>query len=685
MYLSRHLNRSLAPPDRVSLNLTLRCNLSCTMCTTCYDAPELSLEQIKDIIDQTASWGVEVFNPLGGEPFMRGDVEEILDYAVQQGFYVTVTTNGTLITEKRARAIAAIPSDRLHFNISLDGARESHDEIRSEGMWDRAIEGLQRIRAADADAGNARRKILSNTILHARNIDGFEAVLDEQSALGFDGVQVLNLFRQTDEVPPEAANLWLQEVHMPQLVALSERLAQRAEAQGAVGYRIDNSPEQLRRIPAYYSEALSPLDAPCWAGWKELYINADGQAIMCDGNLDFIAGGFGHVGEQSLQQLWSSPQLAARREVVKQCQTPCVQSCYLREQSDSGRELVAEAGRGLAKRLSGRLQSMRGVKAHHPDATLRLELSDVCPCGWAGCSTPEHRWGRLAGALVEPPSAESWTRLRDQGAVDFGRGFMGFEVVEAVVQDLSAARLRFGTLDLRWRGEPLLHPELERIVKLLQGRITAGRVADGLRIHTDGQFLNPRLAELARGDCPQTWVLDLDRGGEHALAALALLREVRGPKTRLVLAKTADAQLDASALAAAHGWLTPVAGRFPEAADALWIRRSDHGDFLANAQARELLATAAEALGVHAELGEEDQPRRCRAPDLSPTISWDGKLAVCPTDIQLQQIVGDVIEEPLSVAWTGPRLRAARGDCSSRGVPALGLCAACPMPWSPNN
>ncbi|MDP6935762.1 MAG: hypothetical protein QGG40_22780, partial [Myxococcota bacterium] len=76
MYLSRRLNRSLAPPDRVSLNMTLRCNLKCTMCTTCYDAPELSLSEIKDIIDQTAAWGVEVFNPLGGEPFMRADVEE---------------------------------------------------------------------------------------------------------------------------------------------------------------------------------------------------------------------------------------------------------------------------------------------------------------------------------------------------------------------------------------------------------------------------------------------------------------------------------------------------------------------------------------------------------------------------------------------------------------------------------
>ena len=62
------------------------------MCTTCYDAPRLSLDEIRDIIDPIAEWGVEVFNPLGGEPFMRPDLEEILLYAVSKGFYVYITT-----------------------------------------------------------------------------------------------------------------------------------------------------------------------------------------------------------------------------------------------------------------------------------------------------------------------------------------------------------------------------------------------------------------------------------------------------------------------------------------------------------------------------------------------------------------------------------------------------------------
>ena len=119
MYLSRKFNHSLTVPDRVSVNLTLRCNLKCIMCTTCYSSPELSLQEIYSIIDQTSDMGVEVFNPLGGEPFMRGDIEEILSYAVQKGFFVSLTTNGTLISQRRAERIAFIPVDRLHFNFSF--------------------------------------------------------------------------------------------------------------------------------------------------------------------------------------------------------------------------------------------------------------------------------------------------------------------------------------------------------------------------------------------------------------------------------------------------------------------------------------------------------------------------------------------------------------------------------------
>lgn len=680
MYLSRRLVTSLAPPDRVSLNLTLRCNLHCRMCTTCYESPELGTDEVKSIIDQTAAWGVKVFNPLGGEPFVRRDAEELLAYAVRRGFYVTVTTNGTLITERRAAAIASIPSDRLHFIVSLDGDEEANDRVRGEGAWMRAILGYRRIREADARAGNARRKILANTILHAGNLAGFEDVLAGHDALGFDGTQVLNLFRGPGGDPPEkAGDLWFYAAHQPALRALCERLARRAEAQGPTGWRIQNTPAELRLIPRYYAEQMGPLEAPCWAGWKELYVNADGRAIMCDGKLDFLAGAFGSVRDHTLRELWREPALEERRRVVKACRTPCVQTCYLRMESDSGRALAADGARLVARAARDRAASLRRRTDDHPDAVLRLELSDVCPCDLEGCTTPPARWRALAGALSVRPEASNWGRLRDCGYLDFGRGFMGFEVVRSVAADLLSARLRFGTLAVRWRGEPLLHPEILPILGFLLDRVGSGGLALRLRVETDGRFLTPELAALAARPVAQEWVVDLDRGDGAGVAALA---HARGPAARIVLAARVVEGTDAAALARRWAGFAPAAGRFPAAGDALWLRRTDGDQFKANARARARLVDAAGALGIPVEAGEEDRPRRCAALDRTPTVSWDGKITLCPRDVRLENRVGEVTSGRLSEVWRG--LAAERRAVAVRGVPDRAICRDCAMPWSPN-
>jgi MoaA/NifB/PqqE/SkfB family radical SAM enzyme len=654
MYLSRRLNRSLAPPDRVSVNVTLRCNLSCTMCTTCYEAPELSLSEIKGIIDQTADWGVEVFNPLGGEPFMRGDIEEILSYAVERGFYVTVTTNGTLITEGRAAAIARIPADRLHFNFSLDGDAETNDEIRSEGMWARAIAGYQRIRSADAAVGNARRKILANTILHARNIDRFDAIMAEQAALGFDGIQILNLFRQGSEVPPEAESLWFGAEAMPALQELSASLAHRAETQGVVGYRIQNAPGSLRGIPRYYQDDLSPLEAPCWAGWKELYINADGEAIMCDGALDFLRGGFGNVHKQTLQELWASPALRARREVVRQCSTPCVQDCYLRGESDSSVALVADATRLAVRRVHSQIGRLLPPIALSEAATLCLELSDICPCGRPQCATPHHRWERLTRSITEGVHADNWSRYRDEGRVDFGRGFVGLDVVRGVVDDLQRERIRFGTLVVRWRGEPLLHPEAEPILRLLLNAIERGTVAESLLIETDGRFVTDGLAALSGHKGHQTWVLDADRGGFEAVAqARRRLEQHRRSGVTVLTAVTATQTLDLQGLDELG--LPMRVGEMPIGSDAVWIRRGNAQHYAADAAATDALHAIAHTLGQSISVVRDNRPQVVVASSAGPIVSWDGKVTMDPADYQLDSPVGDVVHSALSVAWRAQR------------------------------
>ncbi|MCB9761714.1 MAG: radical SAM protein [Alphaproteobacteria bacterium] len=703
MYLSRALNRSLAPPDWVSVNLTLQCNLKCTMCTTCYDVPrELSTAEVKDIIDQTALWGVKVFNPLGGEPFMRGDLEEILAYACQKDFYITCTTNGTLINRRRAAMIAGIPPEKLHFNISLDGPEPAHDRIRGEGMFRRAITGYQRLREADAQAGNPHRKVLANTIVHRQNLDSLPDLLDRLAALGFDGVQLLNLFRHGQDVPEEAGGLWIRDDDLPRLEALVAELVGRVRAQGRAGFRILNSVEDLELIPSYYRDQLQPLQAPCWSGWKELYINADGSAIMCDGQLDFLAGRFGDVRRQTLRQLWDSPELRARRAVVKECSTPCIQSCYLRRRSDSAQAIGRAAVSEVAQRARRRLQRLRpgGRVTRLDGATLTLELSDMAP--WAAPWDPStlRRFQEFSARSPRPvedcfEDPMRWLEYRDRGYLDFGRGFMGFEVVRSVTEDLRAARLVFPTLALAWRGEPLAHPEADVVLRHVLTTIRDEGTFERLELRTDGRLLNERLIAIAAAfpEVPVTWIIHgngLEPFEAPALGHIDNLLSVRGRAHRVVASWVVDQELDPWAFVETwqarlrDPWV--VAGRLPERGDGVWFRRSDHDHFQATAEARRRLAEIAEVLDLDAvDTGEERPPRRCPGAFATPTVSWDGKVTLCPWDVGLENRVGEVTAEPLSRIWLhDDALAGYRREVRGKGVPTLSRCRDCHDFFSPN-
>lgn len=488
LYASRAANRGWAPPDWLTINLTLRCNLSCVMCTTCYDAPELDLGTIQGLIDQASAWGVRVFNPLGGEAFVRKDLEDILAHAVARRMFVTLTTNGTLITPERAARIARLPPEQLHINVSFDGLEADHDAVRGAGTFKRTVQGYRALRAADASAGQPRRTIVANVILHRRNLARFEALLGWLADEGFSGVQVLNLFRNPAD--PGVGGLWFQPEDLAELRALVGRIAD------ASPLPIRTPRADLLRIPRYYTEALTPLEAPCWAGWKELYVNADGSVILCDGKLDFLAGRVGSVHEHTLQQLWRSPRMAERRAVIKQCTTPCLQNCYLRRESDSARGIargaLAHAERAVRRRLPPRVRPWQDA--------LTLELCDVLLDD--GLRARQLLNGQPAEAAAQ---AATWAALRDRGLLRFDRGFMGADVVDAMLDELRCAGRGVGILVLAGRGDPLLHPELDRIWAVCAGAVEAGLVRE-VRVRSSLERPLPAFARRDLAPVASPWV-----------------------------------------------------------------------------------------------------------------------------------------------------------------------------------
>lgn len=128
-------------------NLIRRCNLTCRHCYALAAdkdfAGELSFDEVCATLDDLKAFGVPVLILSGGEPLMRPDIHLIGRRAKAMGFYVGLSTNGTLIDDAQAAEIAAVGYD--YVGVSLDGLRERHDAFRRlEGSFDAALAGIRR-------------------------------------------------------------------------------------------------------------------------------------------------------------------------------------------------------------------------------------------------------------------------------------------------------------------------------------------------------------------------------------------------------------------------------------------------------------------------------------------------------------------------------------------------------------
>lgn len=137
-------------------NLIRRCNLTCKHCYSISadkNFPgELSTEQVYGVMDDLKRFHVPVLILSGGEPLLRPDIFDIARRAKDMGFYVGLSSNGTLITAENIDRIAA--ADFNYVGVSLDGIRGTHDKFRRlEGAFERSLAGIRLCRDYGKNGG----------------------------------------------------------------------------------------------------------------------------------------------------------------------------------------------------------------------------------------------------------------------------------------------------------------------------------------------------------------------------------------------------------------------------------------------------------------------------------------------------------------------------------------------------
>jgi len=302
----------LAAPFLVVWNFTNACNLRCKHCYQRADKPtpdELSTEEAKGIIDQLDEMNISSIAFSGGEPMIRRDFFEVARYAASKGLYVSVATNGTMLTEKNVKRLKQ--SGVSYVEVSLDGARaETHDSFRGiEGTFERTVNGIRNAVEGGLYTGIA-------TVSTRNNLFEIPDIIELAKNLGVGRVIVFNFIPtgRGEEIvdidlSPERREELLKYLYKelsggeiealstaPQYarVCLQQSLAEGRDVSAPTHFAALNLPSRTRQLADFLGG--------CGAGRLYCAIQPNGLVTPCV----FLPIVVGDLRKQSLKEIWST-------------------------------------------------------------------------------------------------------------------------------------------------------------------------------------------------------------------------------------------------------------------------------------------------------------------------------------------------------------------------------------------
>ncbi len=275
-------------PLVLSWNVTRKCNLKCSHCYI-NAAPrehtdELTTEEGKRLIDQIC----EVSNPLlilsGGEPLLRKDIYELIEYGTGKGLRMGLGSNGTLIDDSVAKKLKQ--SGIKTVSISLDShIPDHHDDFRGiQGSWQKAISAIEALRANDV-------LVQVNTTLTQQNYDEIDDVMSLAEKLGVENFHLFFLVptgrgKKIADITP----------------AMYEEMIKNTFAKTA-RHKLNVKPScapQFMRIAKEQGVDMSRWVRGCMAGLYYCRIYPTGEVTPCP----YMPLKLGNVRERSFRDIW---------------------------------------------------------------------------------------------------------------------------------------------------------------------------------------------------------------------------------------------------------------------------------------------------------------------------------------------------------------------------------------------
>jgi radical SAM protein with 4Fe4S-binding SPASM domain len=287
---------------------------------------DLTTQEALTMIDNIAAFARPIFILSGGEPLFRPDIFTIARYATDAGLIVALATNGTLIDAEVVQKIKTSGIRRV--SISFDGAdAATHDIFRGPGAFDRALRGIELLRAAEIPCQ-------INTTVARHNVHQMPATLALAKALGAVALHLFLLvpvgcgieIAADQQILPdeyEAVLNWMYDAEIEGDIELKATCAphylrivrQRQAAERRQGI-VRERPQSVHRQQqaggnghpqGQERSAMNAMTKGCLAGSGVAFISHRGEVFPC-GYLPVEAG---HIRQQSFQRVWEASPLFA--------------------------------------------------------------------------------------------------------------------------------------------------------------------------------------------------------------------------------------------------------------------------------------------------------------------------------------------------------------------------------------
>lgn len=276
----RMMFEKMAFPVTANLAITHKCQCQCIHCSADpFKDPtreELSVDEIKKVVDGALDLGASLIIYVGGEPMLREELYELIEYVDKTKAVVMIFTNGLLLTESNVKKLKE--AGLFSLNISIDHSESlKHDEFRKVvGCYEKAFDGARRAREVGILTG------ISTYATHENLRDGhLERLLQIANGEGFSEVTIF------DCIP---SGRFLKDTS--KILTPAERKAVIALAKK---YH-ETTPMGINAMALINS----PLGVGCYGAHSQFYMTAYGDINPCD----FNPINFGNVREKPIQSIW---------------------------------------------------------------------------------------------------------------------------------------------------------------------------------------------------------------------------------------------------------------------------------------------------------------------------------------------------------------------------------------------